>query len=65
MDDAEKSGELCASTYRLLLECLDGVSCADIGDWEHLRGKQAEYDCRPETEDFIAACPGLWFAPAA
>lgn len=64
MDDAEQLGTACADTYRALLECLDGESCADLGDWEHLRGKTAEYACRPETDDFIAACPGLWFAPA-
>jgi hypothetical protein len=63
MNDAEDIDDPCATSYRLLLECLDDVGCGDIGDWEALRGEDTEYACRLETDEFIAACPGLWFAP--
>ncbi len=61
MDEAEESSDDCAKNYQAMLVCLEDVFCAEIGTWEVYRATDNEYDCRPETESFIAACPSLWF----
>ncbi len=60
-DEAQMHGEPCLEAYRVLLECLAPLGCVETLDWETLRGRDFEYDCRPETDIFNEACPGVWF----
>lgn len=61
MDAAEAHSIKCAEVYGSLLDCLDSIGCVNILDWEELRGKDFEYDCREQTESFLDVCPELWF----
>lgn len=61
-DEASEIGDSCSKSYIELIECLSPIQHCDLfGDWEDLRGFDAEYPCRLETEVFLKVCPDLWF----
>ena len=61
--EAARLSEDCDATYRLMIECAaELLGCSEVANWGALRGSsELEYPCRAETDDFLAACPDLWF----
>lgn len=61
-DAALDVGDACAKRYQVMIECVVALEdCSGVANWESRRGLDLDYPCRGESEDFLEACPDLWF----
>lgn len=62
LDAAIDISDACGKRYQEMIECVVALNgCSGVANWESGRGLELDYPCRTETEDFLKACPDLWF----
>lgn len=66
LDAALDISDACAERYRAMIECVVALEdCSGVANWESRRGLDLEHPCRQESEEFLDACPDLWFEKIA